>query len=103
MLEMIELPLELVCRETFDSARTEHGDLGLTMESFAAKLERVIQSHPTRLGSGPDLASCRIQSLHTSDLYLSLSCAAGRNAALDALHRFIRQIHRSSRRRRLRG
>jgi DNA-directed RNA polymerase specialized sigma24 family protein len=81
MIETTELFLQQVCAEPYEIARAQHGDLGLTLESFASKVEQVIQVSTPHPAHDPALISCRIQSLHTGDLYLSLACAGGGNAA----------------------
>jgi hypothetical protein len=96
MLEMTEFFLQQVCSDAYETARSEHGELGLSLDSFVSKIERVIQAPPAHHDDNVESLCSRVESLHTSDLYLSMSCAAGSNTAwarfIDLYGRFINAV-----------
>jgi RNA polymerase sigma factor (sigma-70 family) len=96
MLEMTEFRLQQVCSGAYETALAEHGDLGLTLDGWVSKIERVIQASPPNQNADVEWLCSRVESLHTSDLYLSMSCASGSNTAwarfIDLYGRFINAV-----------
>ena len=82
--EMSKAQFEAAVAVAYECGRMIHSDLQLTSEAYGSHLESIVIHY---LGSGASWAAATqfVMELHTSDLYLSIACAA---KSEDAWRRF---------------
>src|ERR1051325_3561844 len=80
MQKFADKNLEALVARSYARARDRHSDLALTPESFSTHLDSIIRKH---LGSEPSHSAALdfVAMLYLDDLYLTLACAQGGEAA----------------------
>jgi RNA polymerase sigma-70 factor, ECF subfamily len=72
--------LQRIITQSYEPGRSFHGHLALDVDSYTHSLFLLIQKHCGALEKDPDVVDF-LKALHTSDLYLTLACAQGSDAA----------------------
>jgi RNA polymerase sigma-70 factor len=72
--------LQQIITRSYESGRSFHGHLALDVERYIPHLFLLIRKHFGVVEEAPELVDF-LQALHTNDLYLTLACAQGSDAA----------------------